>query len=370
MQTQQLLLIINDLSGGGAQTGIAAAISQGFFSLRQWHIISIIEGDGLARARFERLPNVTLSVLFPDRRMRPQHLLYALITYPKILRRIRPATVLASLPQANIIARAWAHFISTPLFVFEHSTAYARWLYAPILKNLSLPVRGVIADCQDTLRQTRRHYLRPSKISFMEMPLINLSPSPEMPRPYQSGQLKILTAGRLSKPKNFGNLIRAILLLRTSGTPATLTIYGSGELEEELVQLTQQLGLKPYVTFAGYDDNWLTAAPSHHIYAQPSLREGLCITLLEAMNAGLPTIATATGGVLDYGIPGRTYEPVQDPSPVAIAQAVRNILATPDQGTSIAKAASKHVRSIYSEASRTAAMSNVIHTIHNHEKFD
>src|SRR5262249_5271107 len=108
----------------------------------------------------------------------------------------------------------------------------------------------------------------------------------------------VVTCGRLVWYKGFDILIRAMNQL-----DAQLVIIGKGPLEAELRTLTENLGLKTRVTFAGFVDRseqriWLNAA---RLFVLPSTSEAEAfgIAQLEAMSCGCPVVNTS----LPTGVP-------------------------------------------------------------------
>lgn len=107
----------------------------------------------------------------------------------------------------------------------------------------------------------------------------------------------ILSVGELNANKNHQVVIRAIGLL--IDTSIHYVIAGVGELKEELERMAASLGVDNQVHFVGYRTD---IADLHHYvdcYALPSIREGLNVSLMEAMASGLPCIAGRIRGNVD-----------------------------------------------------------------------
>jgi len=103
------------------------------------------------------------------------------------------------------------------------------------------------------------------------------------------------TVARLDVVKNLETLIRAMAALRAT-TPASLLIVGDGPEREALGAAAGAAGVAAAVTFLGHRDDarrWLAACD---IYANSSVSEGVSLTILEGMAAGLPVVATRVGG--------------------------------------------------------------------------
>lgn len=118
---------------------------------------------------------------------------------------------------------------------------------------------------------------------------------------------RIVTAGRLHPQKNQAMLIRAFSEFLKDHPEYTLSIYGKGELEEELKALAENLGIADSVIFHGNVSNLHTKIADAEMFVLPSDFEGLSNALLEAMMMGIPCISTACEGstdVIESGVNG------------------------------------------------------------------
>ena len=109
------------------------------------------------------------------------------------------------------------------------------------------------------------------------------------------GDFVVGTVARLDPVKDLGTLLRAVARLQKDH-PTRLVIVGDGPERASLEALAGELGLAERVTFLGRRNDareWLWACDS---YANSSISEGVSLTILEAMAAGLPVAATRVGG--------------------------------------------------------------------------
>lgn len=107
----------------------------------------------------------------------------------------------------------------------------------------------------------------------------------------------ILWVGQLYPPKNFGNILRALALIKDE-IPHKLLVVGEERWRSSVdIQLIDELQLGSHVQFTG----WVEHADLPAIYNQaklfvfPSLYEGFGIPLLEAMACGCPVLTSKTG---------------------------------------------------------------------------
>lgn len=111
-------------------------------------------------------------------------------------------------------------------------------------------------------------------------------------------QLKLISIGRLSKEKGFSTLLKAVHYIKTEwNSNVRLFIIGEGPEKDDLMRLAKEYGISDNVTFPGYIDNACKVLKCFDIFVMSSLTEGMPITLLEAMRAGMPIVATAVGGI-------------------------------------------------------------------------
>lgn len=111
------------------------------------------------------------------------------------------------------------------------------------------------------------------------------------------GCLRVVFAGRLVEQKGVRVLLRAWQLVHAGGKlDAVLEIWGEGPQRIELEGLSRELGIDGRVIFRGHVDNVGKKLEETALFVLPSFLEGNSNSLLEAMVAGLPIVATRVGG--------------------------------------------------------------------------
>ncbi|MCP1677159.1 glycosyltransferase involved in cell wall biosynthesis [Natronocella acetinitrilica] len=129
-----------------------------------------------------------------------------------------------------------------------------------------------------------------------ELPEVGVLPSDI--RDFTQRHRIVFTAiGRLSQEKGLDQLIRVAAVRRNELESIGFVIIGEGPSRLSLEELTEQLGLKENFHFPGYLPNAGQLLPHFHALVMPSHTEGLPITILEALRAGVPMIASAVGGI-------------------------------------------------------------------------
>lgn len=160
--------------------------------------------------------------------------------------------------------------------------------------------------------------------------------------------------GRLSAEKGYRYLIEALELLVKGGINARLVIIGEGYERDYLERLVAQFGLPDRVMLPGYRDNAREYIPYFNAFAISSLTEGLPITLLEAMQAKLPIVATEVGGIPDVLKNGCAGLLTQPGKPDALGEAISHIYHDVKLANERANIAYQRVATHY--ASKTMAL--------------
>lgn len=120
----------------------------------------------------------------------------------------------------------------------------------------------------------------------------------------------LLSVGELSAGKNHSVALRAISQLK--GHNIIYLICGRGKGEERLRSLCRDLGLCDTVRFLGFRNDIPEICLASDIFVFPSYREGLPVSVMEAMCAGLPIVCSAVRGNVDLvkdGIGGFLHDP-------------------------------------------------------------
>ena len=149
----------------------------------------------------------------------------------------------------------------------------------------------------------------------------------------------LITTSRLVWKNAIDVVIRALAMFPKH---IHFVILGKGEKKKksELENLATDLGILDRVHFLGEIPNSQTVHYLHasDIFVRPSRSEGMGISFVEAMAAGLPVIATQEGGIADFLFDARrnpdketTGWAVDKDSPEQIAEAVKDILTHPEQ---------------------------------------
>ena len=154
------------------------------------------------------------------------------------------------------------------------------------------------------------------------------------------------TVGRLDPVKDLPTLVRAFASVRQRLPQCRLTIIGSGPERRSLEQIADAAGVRPFLQLAGYRDNVRALLPAFDVYANTSTHEGVSLTILEAMAAGLPVVATAVGGNPEV-VADNTGILVPGRSPGAVASAMVALARDPDRRAAMGASGRMRVKRLF-----------------------
>jgi glycosyltransferase involved in cell wall biosynthesis len=160
--------------------------------------------------------------------------------------------------------------------------------------------------------------------------------APPTDRIRPASPLRVLCVGRLVRQKAFGSVVEAVSLTRV---PSVLRIVGDGPLRAPLSVQAAAVGSR--VEFTGWVDR--ADLPAHYRWADvlclPSFEEGMPNVVLEAMAAGLPTIASDVYGMQALVQPDQTGFLVPPADTCAVARALEHLAAEPNLVTQLGQGA-------------------------------
>ncbi|HZI43473.1 MAG TPA: glycosyltransferase [Gemmatimonadaceae bacterium] len=309
------------------------------------------QGPLLARYRKQGIPVLTL----PVRRLHGFSALRQGVRFCRYLVRQRVDIVHSHDVYNNIFATSWARLARTPVVI-----ASRRWWDDVPRAALRIVNRHAcrFADCVIANSRTVADLLvtedrmdgeRVAVISnfvdesaFTPPPAGRIMPLADLGVPPES--IVIGCVAGLRPVKDHQSLIAAIAALRPRWPSVRLVLVGDGEARPSLERLTRQLGLADVVHFAGIRAN----EPNlHHLFdisVLCSVSEAFPNSIVEAMAAGKPVVATRVGGIVDAVADGRTGLLVAPRDPTALASAIEQLLIKPERRRDMGRAGARRAR--------------------------
>ena len=322
----KVMHVISHFGQGGTEVAVLTLVKEGFYKDVDMHLVALAQGSGAYRKEFTaELGSSRVSVLssrfFNSRRHIPE----SAWRLSKKISDIKPSAVIFSAPETQVAGGiALRRFPDITNIRFEHFASNWSRIRTLALKLTSGGVDAVFGDTPESLVSSQR-YVHPLGQPRHEVPIIIAEPgtprAPEQPKTFN-----LLSVGRLHSQKNFDELLKAVAILKNESRNLSLTIAGEGDDRAALEMAAVRLGIKDCVRMPGWSDNVKALHGGAHIYVQPSLHEGLCLATVEALAAGVPTVATDFGGTRDYGRDRANFMKVAGYKAEGIANTIRELM--------------------------------------------
>jgi glycosyltransferase involved in cell wall biosynthesis len=178
----------------------------------------------------------------------------------------------------------------------------------------------------------------------------------------QTDRPVVLTVARLDEQKGHRYLLEAAAQV----PEAQFVLAGDGPLRASLEAQAQSLGLEGRVRFLGYRTDIPDLLASCDVFVLPSLYEGLPLSILEAMSAGKPVIATQIGGTDEAVIADETGLLVPPAAPAALAAAIRSVLVDRPWAQRLGQAGRARVEREFSAATMIQRVTKVYAELLSH----
>jgi glycosyltransferase involved in cell wall biosynthesis len=149
-------------------------------------------------------------------------------------------------------------------------------------------------------------------------------------------ELVIGAVGRLDPVKDLGTLLKAFREVRRSLPHARLVMVGDGPERAALADRIRAAGLVDSVIMTGYRSDVAALLPAFDIYVNSSIFEGVSLTILEAMAAAVPVVATSVGGTPEVVVDGETGRLVPARDAGALAGALRAVATSTETAKRLA----------------------------------
>jgi glycosyltransferase involved in cell wall biosynthesis len=161
-------------------------------------------------------------------------------------------------------------------------------------------------------------------------------------------QFLIGTVGNLYPVKGQTDLLNAAAKVLTRFPQTVFFLAGRGPLLADLQRETHILGIEKHIRFLGFREDVPALLAAADIFVLPSRSEGLSVSILEAMAAGKPVVATDVGGNRESIIEGQTGFLSRSGDAAALAEGLCRLLDHPDQIPSIGREGRRRVGDLFS----------------------
>ncbi|WP_144924307.1 glycosyltransferase family 4 protein [Halorubrum salsamenti] len=298
----ELVYIINSLHIGGAEIGLCRLLN-GLDPAR--YDITVVSLDGFSQDFVDEFP---AWVRIVDLRIRSG---IGVSTIRELYSIVRTADVIVgSLIHSSMVARA-AKIVNptATIATWHHADQFKTDLRRRAFRRTAGLCDVVLADSEPVAEMLISD-LRLDRCLVHTVPIAGIDLEEYTPVTHQdSTNITVGSVGRLSEQKNHETVLD--VAEQFQGSNIQFKIAGNGDLYEELQAQIRGRGLTN-VSLLGLVEDIPAFLADLDIYFQPSLWEGLCITVLEAMAAGLPVVGSDVGGIgrnVEEGKSGYLYDP-------------------------------------------------------------
>jgi L-malate glycosyltransferase len=168
-------------------------------------------------------------------------------------------------------------------------------------------------------------------------------------RPSRRGAIQtIITVANLRPEKSHETLLAAAAMLLRGSPNLRFRIVGDGPRRLELARLAATAGISRQVEFLGHREDVPALLAEADVFVLPSRSEAFPNGAIEAMAAGLPVVASATGGLLDLVQSGTTGILVPPGDAAALTAALRSLIDDPARARAMGESARQFVQQRYS----------------------
>jgi glycosyltransferase involved in cell wall biosynthesis len=236
------------------------------------------------------------------------------------------------------------------VIVHAHGGNIQTWLTTPwrraLMRLAMLPAHRVVAVWtagQEALRQV----LPDARVALIDN---GVPVEAALEAPAANDPPRILYVGLLTPRKGVLDLLEAARLLRERGVPHELWLLGGTPDEGPHAEAQVRAGLDDSTRLLGTrpPEEMPAAFADADVFCLPSWWEAMPLSVLEAMAAGLPVVATDVGDVARAVQDGETGYVVPVQSPVQLADALEKLLRDPARRRRMGAAARERVTAMFS----------------------
>jgi glycosyltransferase involved in cell wall biosynthesis len=262
----------------------------------------------------------------------------------RVMRRVRPDIVHTHKAKAGALGRVVALLCGVRVRIHTFHGHVFHGYFGPgktrvflgIERALARATTRLVALSSGLVGELAEQYRIAPASQFSVVPLgLDLQPYAAVKR--GAGQLRaelgvapqvrlVGIVGRMVPVKDHGTFVAAAAEVAQRRDDVHFVLVGAGELEEQVRQDLARRGLSSRAHMLGWRRDLPAIYADLDVFALSSVNEGTPVTLIEAMTAGVPVVATRVGGVADLLEEGRRGELAPARDPAALADAILRAL--------------------------------------------
>jgi glycosyltransferase involved in cell wall biosynthesis len=325
----RMLYVITRAELGGAQSHVLDLVTA--FSSRGDMFLAVGEDGPLAEAAEARGVTVRL-VSSLKRSINPFRDAKAVLDVQRVIAEIKPDLVHVHSSKAGAVGRLAASRSRVPAVFTAHGWGFApgvpliqRWIALHAERMTAPLARRIICVSEHDRRLALRSLVgTPDSLVRIHYGIDALS-NPE--HRSASGVPTLIMVARFSGQKDHETILLAMKRVKEGGNEVRLLLVGSGPLLEASKSMSKNLGLDTHVSFLGDQRDVPGLLRRSDVFVLTTHYEGLPISILEAMRAGLPVIATDVDGITEQISHGKTGFLVPHRDAKSVAHSINTLVS-------------------------------------------
>ena len=349
----RLVYVVTLAEVGGAQSYVRDLLAA---THEEFEVSLAAHGSGPLRDAAAQLGVPFFPLRHVRRALSPVHDPLGLLELTLLFRRLRPDIVHLNSSKAGILGRLAAALARVPIRIFTaHGWAFkaTSGLGAQLYLWADRVVRPlttmVICVSQTELRAGLAARTCTAAKTTVIANGVDIDGAPKRRELTASGAtatVEVVSVGRLAEPKDFSTLIDAVAQLEP-GT-VRLRVLGDGPLRTMLEARIAERGASAAVELVGEVSDVRPYLASSDIFVLSSRSEGLPLSVLEAMAASLPVVATAVGGLNELVLDEETGLLVDAGNASGLASALARLAGDPELRARLGDAGRRRTEEEYS----------------------
>lgn len=293
------------------------------------HVVTVMTGEGVFVDKLRAIGVPVWPVPELIRAIDPPTDLRATAKLALALRAFQPDLISTHSTKAGWLARFVGKALGVPVLVTAHGWLVEPGKLAPwqrvakLAEQLTAPLADRILCVSEYDRRIalEHHIASASKLRVVHNALPQGDASPSDPG---RAPPHLVMVARLEAPKDPLTALAALARLRALDW--TCELIGDGPLRPEVERAIGEQGLADRVALLGTRDDVPARLAAAQVFMLITKREGFPISILEAMRAGLPVVASDVGGIAEAVVDGHTGALVEASRPDALADALAPLL--------------------------------------------
>jgi glycosyltransferase involved in cell wall biosynthesis len=325
----RILYLITRSEPGGAQSHLSSLVEH--FSSEVVGVAAGLDEDNSLEGVTQRRGVEFVPIRHLIQPLNPLKDARAVLEIAGLMRRLKPDLVHIHSSKAGIVGRLGARLVGIPSVFTAHGWVFAdgvSWKH----KLVGVPSElafGRLANHIITVSEADHRLTLRYKITDAKRVTVVHNGIEDTPHRLESSlgdEVRLVMVARFAPPKDHELLLRAIKNLQGSWR---LLLIGDGPLRAQAERLAIDLGVADRVEFLGSRPDVPELLAGSDVFVLASNKEGLPISILEGMRAGLPVVASDVGGIPETVRDGENGFLVPRTDPVALRTALQKLIDDP-----------------------------------------